>query len=53
MLYYYSLEAFSFSNEKQKGVAVGETGGGAMLRGDEGRETVIRVYYARKNDYFQ
>jgi hypothetical protein len=47
MFYYYSLDACLFSNEREKQVDLGGTGGQEELGRVEGRETIVRIYYVR------
>lgn len=49
----YSLGAYLFSIQKQKGVVLHEKGSSEKLGGIQGRKTVVRVYYVRKKVYFQ
>ena len=48
----YLLEACSFLMRDRKGVDLDGRDGGEELGGVEGEETVIRIYYVRKNIFF-
>lgn len=48
LFYYYPIEAYWFSNERQKGVDPDGRGHEKELEKIEGGETIIRSYYARE-----
>lgn len=51
LFYYYPLEYYLFSNEKQKGGRFRWEGGGAIGEVEEGK-IIIRMYYVRKISIF-
>jgi hypothetical protein len=51
IIFYYPIEVFSFSNERQKRVDPDGRGSGEELGGVEGKESVIRIYYVRNKSF--
>lgn len=51
MYFYYPLEAYLFSGERQKRVNLNEKGGGATGR-RRAKATMIRIYYVTKESIF-
>lgn len=53
LFYYYLFDVLFFSKERKKGDEFGMEGSEEELGRIEGKETAIKIYYTKKNVYFQ